>query len=179
MTNIWQPLSTAIFQKAWNQGVEYSHLSYLTYDVLSQQLLWCFFCWFFKIDFRSRHVQKSTSFMYVCIYIDICSLACQWSQRVTWCGQHCHERLGLGYWSRGTRWWAGGLGGEEHGDIQWYKTHAFFQLMLRISAGNQKGAKLGCDGRLQSSGCYWYDAAVEIRGWFFDTAFPGQMEKCL
>lgn len=30
----------------------------------------------------------------------------------------------------------------------------FFQPMLRISAGNRKGPKLGCAGRLQSSGCY-------------------------
>lgn len=84
---------------------------------------------FFKIDLRSSHIQKATSYTPVCT--SMCSLGCWWSQPLTLCGWHHHP--GLGYWSRGMQWWSRGLGGEERDEIQWYKMHAFFWPMLWLS----------------------------------------------
>lgn len=132
--------------------------------------LFIFFCWLLS-NWSQEQARSKSYFIYTYVCIYTCLLVCQWSQPVTWWGQHRHHRAGLGYWRRATRWWPRGLGGEEQGEIQWYKAHAIFQPMLETK--EEQNWDVLCSDR----GCYCCDAAVAILGWSWDTPFPGQTEK--
>lgn len=87
-------------------------------------------------------------FTYMCTYIH--SLACQWSQPVTWCRQHHHHRFGLRCWSRGAQWWSTQRPGRPWASSNTVVENAgtFLNWRWERLLETKKGAKLGCAGRL-------------------------------